>query len=77
MISLKWDYNKGEGEVKRLTTFNSVDRITRLDFLTDCIYELQKLHDEIFSEEVKSTGTTHVLDVLGITKQLNPKGDKA
>jgi hypothetical protein len=77
MISLKWDYKAGEGELKKFDAFNSVDRITRLDFLTDCIHELQQLHDQIFFDEIKATGTTRVLDLLGITKQLTDKENKA
>ena len=77
LINLKWDYNKSEGEIKTLTTFNGSDSIIQLDFLSDCIYELQQLHDQLFQREVEISGTSHVLEVLGITKQLTDKESKA
>ena len=75
-ISLKWDDNKGEGELKIAEGFENIHRVTQLDFLSDCIYELQKLHDQIFFREVKDAGTSDVLEALGITKQLTDKEDK-
>ena len=77
MINLKWSYNKGEGAVKKLSSFEGADPITQLDFLNDCIYELQKMHDEIFDKDAARVGSTHILEALGLAKQLTDKGDKA
>jgi hypothetical protein len=76
LISLKWDDNKGEGELKIAEGFENIHRVTQLDFLSDCIYDLQKLHDQIFFREVEDAGTSNVLEALGLTKQLTDKKDK-
>jgi len=75
-ISLKWDDNRGEGELKIAEGFENIHRVTQLDFLSDCIYDLQKLHDQIFFREVEDAGTSTVLEALGITKQLTDTEDK-
>jgi hypothetical protein len=75
-ISLKWDDNRGEGELKIAEGFENIHRVTQLDFLSDCIYDLQKLHDQIFFREVEDAGTSNVLEALGITKQLTDTEDK-
>jgi hypothetical protein len=77
LISLKWDDNKGEGELKIAEGFENVNPITQLDFLSDCIYELQKMHDAIFEKDATRIGSTHILEALGLAKQLTDKGDKA
>ena len=76
LISLKWDDNKGEGELKIAEGFEGLHPITQLDFLSDCIYGLQKLHDAIFEKDATRIGSTHILETLGLTKQLTDKGDK-
>jgi len=75
-ISLKWDDNKGEGELKIAEGLENMHPITQLDFLSDCIYELQKMHDAIFEKDAVRVGSTHILEALGITKQLTDKEDK-
>ena len=77
LISLKWDENKGEGELKIAEGFEGLHPITQLDFLTDCIYDLQKLHDAIFEKDATRIGSTHILEALGLAKQLTDKSGKS
>lgn len=49
-INLRWDDLKGEGVVKTLSYFDTADRITQLDLLEDCIYDLQILYGTILEK---------------------------
>ena len=69
MILLKWNNEIEEGVIKVHPTFNKVDPILQMDCLTDWIFELQKLHDEIFDATAQKTKGIDVLNALGLVRQ--------
>jgi hypothetical protein len=78
MLTLKWNDELGVGSVGILAPYKDADYITKLDFLTDCIYDLQKLHDAIFEErrlKRPDTDTTALFEALGWAEQLTKKGN--
>ena len=51
LIQLRWDDNKGEGEIKKVPYFDEIHVVTKLDFLQDCIAELKDLYDCLLTKE--------------------------
>jgi hypothetical protein len=50
-IQLRWDDNKGEGEIKKVPYFDEIHVVTKLDFLQDCIVDLSDLYDSLLTKE--------------------------
>ena len=75
MISLKWNAKTEEGIIKVDSSFSKSDPIVQMDCLIDWIFELQKLHDEIFDATAKKTKGIDVLNALGLVRQRGNKNE--
>ena len=51
LIQLRWDDNEGEGTIKKAPYFDELHVVTKLDFLQDCIAELNDLYDGLLTKE--------------------------
>ena len=56
LMSLMWDDNLGEGFVKLRDNFDHAGWVTKMDFLTDVISELEDIRDNVFKDLSKPKG---------------------
>ncbi len=47
LIRLWWSERKGEGQTVISNTFKNLDRVTQLDMLKDCIFDLEDEYNRI------------------------------
>jgi hypothetical protein len=57
LMSLMWDDNLGEGFVKLRDNFDHAGWVTKMDFLTDVISELEDIRDNVFKDLSKPQGS--------------------
>ena len=57
LMSLMWDDNLGEGFVKLRDNFDHAGWVTKMDFLTDVISELEDIKETIRADASKPEGS--------------------
>ena len=66
LISLNWNYNKGEGSVSYSKIFNEAHIVVQLDMLQDCIADLTDKYAALLTpppSEQKTLKEEHMTDV--------------
>ena len=56
-MTLMWDDNVGEGIVKLRDNFDHAGWVTKMDFLTDVISELEEIRAIVYNDLNKPQGT--------------------